>query len=81
LVDGDAHYLYINCEQSASSFPIMVRLTPEEYAEYHALGWTFFQYMAEKIKHWASTYSARRVKQRASDGGRSRHRGRHGTAI
>ena len=39
----------------------MVRLTPEEYAEYHALGWTFLQYMAEKINHWASTYSARRV--------------------
>jgi hypothetical protein len=61
LVDGDAHYLYVNCEQSASSFPIMVRLTAEEYAEYHALGWTFLQYMAEKINHWASTYSARRV--------------------
>jgi hypothetical protein len=42
-------------------FPIMVRLTPDEYLEYHALGWTFLQYMAEKINHWASTHSARRV--------------------
>ena len=49
------------CEQSATSFPIMVRLTPDEYVEYHALGWTFFQYLAEKINYWASTYSARRV--------------------
>jgi hypothetical protein len=49
------------CEQSATSFPIMVRLTPDEYVEYHALGWTFLQYMAEKINYWASTYSARRV--------------------
>jgi hypothetical protein len=61
LVDGDAHYLYVYCEQSAASFPIMVQLTPEEYMEYHALGWTFLQYMAEKINHWASTYWARRV--------------------
>ena len=60
-MDGDAHYLYVNCEQSAASFPIMIQLTPEEYLEYHALGWTFLQYMAEKINHWASTYSARRV--------------------
>jgi hypothetical protein len=61
LVDGDAHYLYVNCEQSAARFPIMVQLTPEDYAGYHALGWTFLQYMAEKINHWASTYSDRRV--------------------
>jgi hypothetical protein len=61
LVEGDAHYLYVICEQSAASFPIMVQLTPEEYVEYHALGWTFLQYMAEKINSWASTYSARRV--------------------
>ena len=61
LVDGDAHYLYVNCEQSAASFPIMIQLTPEEYVEYHALGWTFLQYMAEKVNHWASNYSARRV--------------------
>ena len=60
-VDGDAHYLYVVCEQSASSYPIMVQLTPGEYAEYHALGSAFLQYMAEKINHWASTYSARRV--------------------
>ena len=39
----------------------MVRLTPDGYVEYHALGWTFLQYMAEKINYWASTYSARRV--------------------
>ena len=61
LVDDSAHYLYVLCEQSAASFPIMVRLTPDECVEYHALGWTFLQYMAEKINHWASTYSARRV--------------------
>jgi hypothetical protein len=61
LVDGDAHYLYVYCDQSAASFVIMVQLTPEEYMEYHALGWTFLQYMAEKINYWASTYSARQV--------------------
>jgi hypothetical protein len=53
--------LYVNCEQSAASVQIMVQLTSEEYVEYHALGWIFLQYMAEKINHWASTYSARRV--------------------
>ena len=61
LIDGSAHYLYVNCEQSAASFPIMVQLTPEEYVEYHALGWTFLQYMADKINHWPSNYSTRRV--------------------
>lgn len=61
LVDGTAHYLYVNCEQSAAGFSIMVQLTPEEYVEYHALGWTFLQYMAEKINYWAPTYRARRV--------------------
>ena len=61
LVDGDNHYLYVICDQSAVSFPIMVQLTQEEYVEYHGLGWIFLQYMAEKINHWASTYSDRRV--------------------
>ena len=61
LVDGDAYYLYVYCEQPAVGFTIMVQLTPEEYMEYHALGWTFLQYMAEKINYWPSTYSARRV--------------------
>ena len=51
LVDGTAQCLDVNCEQSAASFSIMVRLTPEEYVEYHALGWTFLQYMAEKINY------------------------------
>ena len=61
LVEGDAHYLWVNCEQSFVSFVIMVQLTPEEYVEYHALGWTFLQYMAEKINHWPKNYSSRRV--------------------
>lgn len=61
LVDGAAHYLYVYCEQSAASFVIMLQLTPEEYAEYHALGWTFLQYMAEKINYWSSRYATRRV--------------------
>ena len=61
LAEGDTYYLYVNCEQSAASFPIMVQLTPEEYVEYHALGWTFLQYMAEKINYWSSTYRTRRV--------------------
>ena len=61
LVDGPSHYLYVICEQSAASFPIMVQLTPEECVEYRYLGWTFLQYMAEKINNWPSTYSERRV--------------------
>jgi hypothetical protein len=39
----------------------VIRLNAEEYAEYHALGWTFLQYLAEKINYWSSRYSARRV--------------------
>jgi hypothetical protein len=61
LVEGGAYYLYVYCEQSAASFSIMVQLTPEEYVEFHALGWTFLQYMAEKINHWSSSYWTRRV--------------------
>lgn len=61
LREGDAYFLYVICEQSAAGFPIMVQLTPDEYAEYHALGWTFLQYFAEKINHWPSRYWARRV--------------------
>ena len=61
LRDGDAYFLYVNCEQSAAGFPIMVQLTPDEYAEYHALGWTFLQYFAEKINYWSARYSQRRV--------------------
>ena len=61
MFEDGAHYLYVNCEQSAASFVIMVQLTPEECVEYHALGWTFLQYMAERINHSPSTYSARRV--------------------
>jgi len=51
LVDENGHHLYVICEQSAASFPIMVQLSPDEYMEYQALGWTFLQYLAEKINH------------------------------
>lgn len=61
LEDSDGCYLYVNCEQSFVSFPIMIRLNAEEYAEYHALGWTFLQYLAEKINYWSSRYVARKV--------------------
>ena len=61
LREGDAYFLYVNCEQSAAGVPIMVQLTPDEYAEYHALGWTFLQYFAEKINYWPARYSPRRV--------------------
>jgi hypothetical protein len=61
LRDGDAYFLYVNCEQSAAGFTIMVQLTPDEYAEYHALGWTFLQYLAEKINYWSPRYWQRRV--------------------
>ena len=61
LREGDAYFLYVNCEQSAAGLTIMVRLTPDEYAEYHALGWTFLQYFAEKINYWPARYATRRV--------------------
>jgi len=61
LEDSEGSYLYVNCEQSFVSFPIMVKLTEEEYAEYHALGWTFLQYFAEKINYWSAKYKTRRV--------------------
>ena len=61
LREDDAYFLYVNCEQSAAGFAIMLQLTPDEYAEYHALGWTFLQYFAEKINYWPAQYSTRRV--------------------
>lgn len=61
LRDGDAYFLYVYCEQSAAGFTIMVQLTPDEYAEYHALGWTFLQYFAEKINYFSARYRQRRV--------------------
>ncbi len=61
LRDGDAYFLYVNCEQSFASFPIMVQLTTDECTEYHALGWTFRQYFAEKINYWSARYLQRRV--------------------
>jgi hypothetical protein len=61
LREGDTYFIYVNCEQSAASFPLMVQLTPDEYAEYHALGWIFLQYLAEKINYWSTRYVSRRV--------------------
>jgi len=61
LREGDIYFIYVNCEQSAAGFPIMVQLTPDEYEEYHALGWTFLQYFAEKINYWSARYLQRTV--------------------
>ena len=61
LEDSDGSYLYVNCEQSAASFPVIIRFNAEECAEYHELGWTFLQYLAAKINYWPSRYSARKV--------------------
>ena len=61
LEDNEGCYLYVNCEQSFVSFPIMIKLNAEEYSEYHALGWTFLQYFAEKINYWSSRYMSRKV--------------------
>ena len=61
LRDGDTYFLNVRCEQSAVGFVIMVQLTPDEYTEYHALGWTFLHYFASKISNWPRRYSARQV--------------------
>jgi hypothetical protein len=42
-------------------FQSRVQLTPDECTEYHALGWTFLQYFAEKINYWSARYLQRRV--------------------
>jgi len=61
LREGDTYFIYVYCEQSAAGFTVMVQLTPDEYAEYHALGWIFLQYLAEKINYWPTRYASRRV--------------------
>jgi hypothetical protein len=49
-----------NLKDERESSDSRTRKSPE-YVEYHALGWTFLQYMAEKINYWPSKYSTRRV--------------------
>ena len=61
LEDGESSFLYVNCEQSAAGYSLMIRLNDEEKTEYHGLGWTFLQYLAEKMNYWPSRYSERRV--------------------
>ena len=61
LEDAGAYYMYVKCEQSIVSFPLMVKLTDDEYSEYHGLGWSFLNYFAEKINYWPSRFTDRNV--------------------
>lgn len=63
LKQDDDYLLDVHCEQSFVSFTITVALDQTEYEEFHALGRTFLDYLAEKINYWPRRYADRHLSQ------------------
>lgn len=57
----NALYLLAVCEQSATSFLLLIELEAGECEEYRALGNTFLNYLAEKVAYWPSRYRERAI--------------------
>ena len=67
LEDGGAYFLSARCSQSAVDFDVLVRLNPDEYREYHALGTLYLEYLAARINYWSKEYWPRNeVPQRSA---------------
>ena len=56
LKDGDAYYLDVNCNVSACSFDIVIKLNQEEFREYHGLGLVYIEYLAARVNYWSQEY-------------------------
>ena len=61
LKDSDGYLLSVRCQQSFVEFETLVRLTPEEYREYHALGTVYINYLAARVSYWAQDYQPRNL--------------------
>ncbi len=59
LKEGSDYYLDVHCSRSLVGFSILVKLTPSEYREYHALGRVFLEYLAARIQYWSREYEKR----------------------
>jgi hypothetical protein len=59
---GAAYYLDVNCSQSAAGFSLLIALDAAEYAEYHALGRVYIEYLAARVNYHAGQYAARDVR-------------------
>lgn len=61
--EGSDYYLTVRCQQSFVEFELLVRLSADEYREYHALGHVYIDYLAARISYWASEYAPRNLHQ------------------
>ena len=61
LQDHDGYYLLARCSQSAAEFELLIKLSPDEYKEFHACGRLYIDYLAARINYWSREYAARSV--------------------
>lgn len=54
-------FLSVRCQSSFLEFETLLRLSPEEYREYHALGHVYLEYLASRVSYWQSEYAHRNV--------------------
>jgi hypothetical protein len=63
LRDGDAFFLDVNCNVSATSFDMLIQLSPEERAEYQKGGRVFVQSLAAKVQDSSKQYFPRNLER------------------
>jgi hypothetical protein len=61
LQDQNGYYLLTRCAQSAAEFELLVKLSPDEYKEFHACGRLYIEYLAARINYWSREYASRSV--------------------
>ena len=59
LREQDSYYLLVRCSQSAAGFEILIKLSPDEYREFHACGRVYLNYLANRINYWSREYYPR----------------------
>jgi len=59
LKESDGYYFNARVSRSAADWDVLVKLTPQEYREYHAIGRLYLNYLAARIHNFVEEYSAR----------------------
>ena len=58
--ENNEYYFYVWCE-SSFGYTVLIKLTDEEYREYKGLGWTYLQYLSQRINYFVDEYKPRRI--------------------
>jgi len=61
LKENNEYYLSVSCEHSAVSFDLVFELNEKEKEELRTMGWSYIQYLANRVNNYTKEYHGRRI--------------------